>query len=157
MRKIKFLSILIIFLLLIPATIAFAQKNPEKGPGDGILRFITSQKWWTIPELANELKLSKEQVKKLEEIYVNYNREVIKLRADLDSKKFELEYLLQQDVFDMKAIEKAIDEMTESAKILEKFEIMTRVEMLNVLTPEQRKKLMAFIIEFMKDKRGPKD
>lgn len=149
MKKGKCILIIILVLLIFSST-TFAQQQPDKDLTLIVLKLLTSQRWWTIDRIASELKLTEEQINQIEEIYLEYNKEIIQLRADAQVKQFELEYLMQQEEMDMPAIEKTVSELVETHKIIEHFEIMTRVKMLNVLDMEQRKKLMIIVAKLIK-------
>lgn len=153
----KIIIILIALIMMIPA-IATSQGGPAAGMFGGpteeraLMKFIVRTKWWDFPEVQERLKLTEAQVDELEEIYVEYNREIIELESKVKSARFELEYLLQKDEYDMNEIEDAIDTMLDSVKALEKLELMTRVKMLDILEPEQREMLMGLVRKVLEER-----
>lgn len=78
--------ICIIVLIAVPA-FAFAKDMP-------------SGKWWRNAKIASTMKLSQEEIKLLDEKYINSHRKLIQLKSDLELERFELEVLMDQDPLD---------------------------------------------------------
>jgi Spy/CpxP family protein refolding chaperone len=146
MKKIKIIMFMVLALLILFPSVMIAQPGPNVDGGaiSGFrgLGFIANHKWWKIETLAEKMELTEEQEAELESLYKEYNEDVHYLRADLKTKRFELEMLLDDEVFDMDKIEKVVDELLEKAKEVEKFEMMSRIRILNVLNYNQRKILI---------------
>jgi Spy/CpxP family protein refolding chaperone len=151
MKKSMTILLLLFTILLILPAISSAQ-----GMGQMEIDFLMSQRWWANEEVSNELNLSEEQIEELDSLFLEYHRKINELRANVQTTRFEIKYLMQQEEFDMEALETAIDEAVEALKQLEKFEIMMRVKMLNVLNYEQRVKLLAYIKSVMRKRRRGK-
>ncbi len=94
-----------------------------------------------ILDLSSELGLSAEQTQRLEEIRLKAQRKTIKLKADLKLAHLDLRGLLQAEHPDKQAIYKKLDEIGALRTRLERNRIDTRLEIRNLLNPEQRKKL----------------
>lgn len=91
--------------------------------------------------LSSELGLSAEQTQRVEEIRLKSERKAIKLNADLKLAQLDLRALLLKDYPDKGAIYKKVEEIGALRTRLEKNRIDTRLEVHNLLSPEQRKKL----------------
>lgn len=163
MKKLSIIFLIVMATLLLIPTLSMAQfgdppddDRPRDGAGiepeKAIFRFIISQRWWMNERVADELELTEDQITQLEEIYVEYNKTVIQLRADVEEKRFDLDYMLKQEDFNIDEVEVAVDELMKAMTALEKYEIMTRVRILDVLTPEQREKLINMVRELLKDR-----
>jgi Spy/CpxP family protein refolding chaperone len=165
MKKLSIILLIVIATLLLIPALSMAQfGNPPDDDDDrprdefgiepekAIFRFIISQRWWMNERVADELGLTEDQINQLEEIYVEYNKTVIQLRADVEEKRFDLDYMLKQEDFNVDEVEVAVDELMKAMTALEKYEIMTRVRILDVLTPEQREKLINMVKELLKDR-----
>ncbi len=57
-------------------------------------------KWWRLPKIVKELKLSSEEQKKLDGLFVASRRKMIDLKNNVEKKKFELETSLENVNFD---------------------------------------------------------
>jgi len=121
-------------------------------PQKAVFRFIISQRWWNNDKIVDELGLTDEQIELLNKIYLEYNKTVIQLKADVQEKRFEVDYMLQQDDIDVEEIEAAVDALMEAMIILEKYEIMTRVRILDILTLEQREKLIDMVRKMLRER-----
>jgi Spy/CpxP family protein refolding chaperone len=151
------ISMLVIFILLIPS-ISIAQPLPqqENNLELEILRFIVSQRWWNNDKVVQLLNLTNEQIEKLDSLYIEYNKNVIKLKAEVQEKRFELSILLEKDDIEVEAVEKSVDMLMEAITTLEKYEIMTRIKVLGILTPEQREKLIEMVKNIFRKKMDNK-
>ncbi len=94
-----------------------------------------------VMDLPPDLDLSAEQVQKVEKVRLKAQRKAIKLRADLKLARLDLRELLQSDHPNKTAIYKKLDQIGALRTKLEKTHIDARLEICNLLTPEQRAKL----------------
>ncbi|MDY6792701.1 MAG: periplasmic heavy metal sensor [Thermodesulfobacteriota bacterium] len=88
LRKVFYVALLFVFLIS-PATVT--AKNTGLG------------KWWHRPQASEKLNLSKEEINKLDEQFVDSRRKLIKLESALRSEQFELDNLLENEHLDEKA------------------------------------------------------
>lgn len=148
MKKLNTIILLALALFIFfPAVMTAQPGRPGMEEGGAIgnfkgLGFIAHHRWWEIEALADKMSLTEEQETELETLYQEYNEEIHYMRAELKTKRFELEMLLSDEQFDMEKIEKVVDELLEKAKEVEKFELMSRIKILDVLNYNQRKILM---------------
>jgi len=105
---------------------------------------------------SSELGLSAEQTQRVEEIRLKSERKAIKLKADLKLAQLDLRSLLQKDYPDKGAVYKKVEEIGALRTRLEKNRIDTRLEVHNLLSPEQRKKLREAARELIKERRHRK-
>jgi len=61
-------------------------------------------KWWHMPKIAEELTLSDQEKETLDDLYVKNRRELINLKAGLETEQLELEALLGRESLDEPAI-----------------------------------------------------
>ena len=99
-------------------------------------------KWWKRPVVAKALQLTPEQTASLEKIFARSKPKLIDLRADLEKKQFEYEQAMQSDPVDRKAVEAKIEARETARSALQKELAMMELDMKQVLTPEQRERLM---------------
>ncbi len=118
------------------------EKRIERdGPGMmGEGRGMGRGQWWENPEMAKEIGLTDEQVKKIDGMATAHRKEMIKTEADLKIANMEL-----QDLFDEAGNEGAIrKKAAEVSKLQEKIynsRIEHRLAVNKVLTAEQQKKM----------------
>ncbi|MFY9550276.1 MAG: periplasmic heavy metal sensor [Thermoanaerobaculia bacterium] len=99
-------------------------------------------KWWKRPAIARELQLTSDQTSSLEKIFARSKPKLIDLRADLEKKQFEYEQAMQGDQVDRKAVEGRIEAREQARAALQKELSMMELDMKQVLTPEQRERLV---------------
>ncbi|MBW1983246.1 MAG: hypothetical protein JRI53_00880 [Deltaproteobacteria bacterium] len=90
LKKILSLCLLIIFLA--------APAIADKGNG------LPYGKWWHNTEAAGQLNLSDNELKKLDDMYVNHRRKIIKLRAVIEEEQFELNNLIDSKTINDEAV-----------------------------------------------------
>lgn len=89
--------------------------------------------------MMEQLKLTDDQMKKIEEIRDRHQRNAIKMRADLETARLDMRKLMQADEPDRKAIESQIDRSSQIRANLAKERMAGLLDTRAVLTPEQRK------------------
>ena len=106
-----------------------------------LLKGGSNYKWWKDPKIASELDLSKDQVKRIEQIFASYKKRIARYRKQLNKSEVELKKELQNPNAKKEDVLKLIDgiENTKAAYTRSKVEMFLRVK--DVLTPEQVGKL----------------
>jgi Spy/CpxP family protein refolding chaperone len=99
-------------------------------------------KWWKRPRVAQELALTPGQDAQLEKIFARTKPRLIDLRADLEKKQFDYEQAMQGEAADRKAIETKIEAREEARARLQKELALMELDMKQVLSAEQRERLM---------------
>jgi len=134
----------------------FAKSGPgdmhsRKGPGDkgGAKLGIPHGRWWQRPAVQEKLKLSSEQIAKLEKISLEARKTMIKERAELEIIELELTPLMEAKKFDRTKVQSVLDKMESIRAEMAKGRIKNLLDMREVLTSEQFKELKK-----IKGKRG---
>lgn len=115
-------------------------------------------KFWKRPQVRRELKLTPDQVAKLEEIFLRNERALIDLRADAEKRQLELGQLLDDPAADERKLEIQVEKTEEARAKLAKARAMMMLEVRKVLTPEQREKLEQMrerAGDRLRERRGP--
>ena len=86
MLKKVWIGILLIFMISLPG-FAAAQKVP-------------SGKWWYNQKVVKNLNLTQKEISKLDQLYVNSHRKLIKLKNAVEREQFELDALLGKKTVD---------------------------------------------------------
>jgi len=123
----------------------------HKGPGGkgGSKMGIPRGRWWKRKGVQEKLKLSNEQITKLEKISLEGRKTMIKQRADLEIAELELEPLMEAKKFDREKAESVLDRMEGIRAKMGKERIKTLLDTREVLSSQQFKELKE-----MKGKRG---
>ncbi len=96
--------ILLVIFLFTPA-IAAAQDVP-------------AGKWWYNPKIQKNLKLSKKEISKLDKLFANSRRKLIKLKSEVENEQFELDQLLGQKQVNDNKVKKQFQKLEKARKNL---------------------------------------
>jgi Spy/CpxP family protein refolding chaperone len=104
--------------------------------------------------MADQLELTKDQRKQLEDLTVNFRKEIIPLRAQMQVMHIDLQQLIRSDA-KRTEIDAKIDQIGKLRTDLQKKSVGQRLAMRAVLTPEQREKANDRPCMMGKGKEGP--
>jgi Spy/CpxP family protein refolding chaperone len=99
--------------------------------------------WWKNSEIVSKLQLSEEQVRKIEQTFLDHKLKLIDLQADLEKQELRLQPLLDVDHPDEAKVSAQIDLITAARGRLEKENALMMLAIRRELTIEQWKKLQA--------------
>ncbi|HXW14046.1 MAG TPA: Spy/CpxP family protein refolding chaperone [Terriglobia bacterium] len=109
------------------------------GGGEHLLRMAEN------PRVRQYLGLTDEQVARLHQIGIDAQKASVQSRADMELRHIELRELLRADNPDHDAIMQKLDEVNALRGKMEKQHVETLLSARSVLTPEQLKKVKAFM------------
>jgi Spy/CpxP family protein refolding chaperone len=109
------------------------------GGGEHLLRMAEN------PRVRQMLGLTDEQVGRLHKIGIEAEKASVQTRADMELRHIELRELMQADNPDHDAIMQKLDEVNALRGKMEKQHVETMLSARSVLTPEQLKKVKAFM------------
>jgi Spy/CpxP family protein refolding chaperone len=101
-------------------------------------------RWWNNPKVAERLKLSDEQRKSFDSIFLAHRERLIDLRANVEKAELEMEPLIGGDQPNEAAILAQIDKVAQARAELEKANARFLLAIRAKLTPEQWKTVQAF-------------
>lgn len=145
---------------------AFAQgPGGGRGPGPGfgehrppMERAFGMQdehgRWWNNPKAIERLKLTDEQRKTFDAIFLEHREKLIDLRAIEEKAELELEPLISADQPNEARILEQIDKVAQSRAELEKANARFLLAIRGKLTPEQWKQIQAFRSEHGPEHQG---
>ena len=137
MRKKVFIIALTTLLVVGTISIAFSQGRGRRGRGMGTglheKRMVT--------KAPAELNLTKEQQEKMQSLRIDFQKETLPLRNEMQIKRLELQQLWMADELDEEAIVAKSKEISALRNQLEENMIRHRIAVTKVLTKEQRAKL----------------
>lgn len=77
-------------------------------------------KWWLNPRMSEQLKLTDEEIKNLDEQYVENHRKMIDLKSNVKKERFELSNLLESDPIDEGAMKTQFNKLEKARADLSK-------------------------------------
>ena len=115
MLRNSLLAIVLFIIFCLPA-VALSQQMP-------------SGKWWHNPKIVKELNLSKKEVRKLDKLYADTRRKLIKLKSAVETEQFELDNLLNSKKMDDAEVRKQFERLEKARKKLadERFKFVVGV------------------------------
>ena len=87
-------------------------------PAVAISQQMPSGKWWHNPKIVKELNLSKKEVRKLDKLYADTRRKLIKLKSAVETEQFELDNLLNSKKMDDAEVRKQFERLEKARKKL---------------------------------------
>lgn len=137
------------------APAAAVDEADAPGPGPGGPRqaqFEKMVRFWDEDDVAEELKLTQDQIQKLNENFDASKKTLATARPKLDEARKALRKAMQADSPDVGAVNSAIDELADAQKEVHKTMADYRVVMLNTLNAEQKEALKDHRREEMRDR-----
>ena len=144
--------------------------DPAQGPGrDGGFNGPPMQRdfhvehfgrWWNKPELAQQLNLTDQQKKQMDDIFLQHRLKIIDLDANLEKQETLLRPMIEADQPDEAKVLAQIDAVAQARADLEKANAHMLFDIRKTLTPEQWQKMKAMRSEhrgkmMREDHRGP--
>ncbi len=77
-------------------------------------------KWWLNPHMSEQLKLTDEEINKLDEQYVENHRKMIDLKSNVKKERFELGILLDSEPIDEEALKTRFNKLENARADLSK-------------------------------------
>jgi Spy/CpxP family protein refolding chaperone len=121
---------LILFFLIVFAS-SFSYGNDDNVPG----------KWWKHPKIAKELELTNDQVNRIEAIFSSYKPQMIELSDQLKKKEAERRAIIRNPNSNPQDAERLTDEIANIRGAMEGIRGRMSLQIMYVLTPQQRSKL----------------
>jgi periplasmic protein CpxP/Spy len=124
---------------------AFAQDwhgaNPGPPPMERSFRAGGPGRWWNNPNVAQQVGVTDDQKKKMDDIFQQHKLQLIDLKASLEKQEAILQPLIGADQPDEAKILSQIDAIAQARAELEKANARMLFGIRTVLTPDQWKKL----------------
>lgn len=97
-----------------------------------------------------EIGLKEEQVSKIKSLKTEKKKRAIRLQADIDVAEIELRELLHIEGVSMESVESKVREIEAKSADIRIDRYRTRIEVMSILTPEQRKQVKKIFRKSMK-------
>jgi len=116
-------------------------------------------RWWDNPQMAQQLNITDQQKKQMDDIFLQHRLKLIDLHANLDKQETLLQPLIEADQPDETKILAQIDAVAQARAELEKANARMLFDIRKTLTPDQWQKLKTMREEhgpgkLMRDRRG---
>jgi Spy/CpxP family protein refolding chaperone len=121
--------------------------GPPGGPMEHSFRGGEHGRWWDNPHVAQQIGLTDDQKKKMDDIFQQHRLQLIDLHAAVEKDEVLLHPLLQADQLDESRILSQIDAIAQARAELEKANARMLFGIRKVLTPDQWKKLQTLARE----------
>jgi len=144
--------LLVVALFSLTSVSLWAQPKMRTGaafwthPGMNLVRVLRAKQ--------KELNITDEQLKKIDNLVVTYEKKLIDLRSELSKHRLEMRQLFQnQDEVDLNQLKKALEVASQlkNEMVLQRFKL--RQEINAVLTKEQRTALQDMFVKFRQERR----
>ena len=106
-------------------------------------------RWWDIPRIATQLKLTADQQKAMDTILYDHREKLIDLQANLEKAELAMQPLMSADQPDEAAIDAQIDKVVTARADLERANARFLLAVRMKLTPDQWKQVQNFRAEHM--------
>ncbi len=132
---------------------AIASAQGPGGPGFGMHRPPMERamrshnefgRWWNNPKLVEKLKLTDDQRKAMDDIFLKHREKLVDLRGNLEKAEIELEPLVKADQPNESAVMSQIDKVAQARAELEKANARFLFALRAKLTPDQWKQVQDF-------------
>jgi periplasmic protein CpxP/Spy len=118
--------------------------GPPGGPMEHAFR-VPEHRWWDNPRIAQQIGLTDDQKKKMDEILQQHRLQLIDLHAALEKQEVLLRPMLGADQLDESKVLSQIDAIAQARAELEKANARMLFGIRKVLTPDQWKKLQTIV------------
>jgi Spy/CpxP family protein refolding chaperone len=102
-------------------------------------------RWWNNPRVAQQIGITDDQKKKMDDIFQQHRLKLIDLNASLEKQEAIMHPLIEADQPDESKILSQIDAIAQARAELEKDRARMLFSIRQTLTPDQWKKLQAFV------------
>ncbi|CAB1057483.1 hypothetical protein D1BOALGB6SA_2236 [Olavius sp. associated proteobacterium Delta 1] len=121
-------SVILLIIYLIAPVIAAGQDVP-------------AGKWWYNPKIQKNLDLSKKEVAKLDQLFANSRRKLIKLKSEVENEQFELDQLLGQKKVNDAKVKKQFQKLEKARNKLANERLQFVIGVRNLLGPDRFQQL----------------
>jgi len=158
MRRVVFYALICFFML---SGISMAR---DKGYSRDGIDDLPRGKWWRMPEVANELKISPDEQAKLDDLFFKHQNQMIDHKSALKKEQIALEWFIEKETLDESACKDQFQKVLEARNTLSTERYNFLIEVRKLLGYERFLQLKPKSYELRKEKsrrdkgiRGPKE
>ncbi|MBT8368943.1 MAG: periplasmic heavy metal sensor [Deltaproteobacteria bacterium] len=102
---------------------------------------VPAGKWWYNPKIQKNLKLSRDEIAKLDKLFANSRRKLIKLKSEVENEQFELDQLLSKKKVNDTEVKKQFQKLEQARKNLANERLQFVIGVRNILGAERFQQL----------------
>ena len=102
---------------------------------------VPAGKWWYSPKIQKNLKLSRDEIAKLDKLFANSRRKLIKLKSEVENEQFELDQLLSKKKVNDTELKKQFQKLEQARKNLANERLQFVIGVRNILGAERFQQL----------------
>ena len=102
---------------------------------------VPAGKWWYSPKIQNNLKLSRNEIAKLDKIFANSRRKLIKLKSEVENEQFELDQLFSKKKVNDNKVKKQFQKLEQARRNLANERLQFVIGVRNLLGAERFQQL----------------
>ena len=102
---------------------------------------VPAGKWWYSPKIQKNLKLSRDEIAKLDKLFANSRRKLIKLKSEVENEQFELDQLLSKKKVNDTEVKKQFQKLEQARKNLANERLQFVIGVRNILGAERFQQL----------------
>ena len=102
---------------------------------------VPAGKWWYSPKIQKNLKLSRNEIAKLDKLFANSRRKLIKLKSEVENEQFELDQLLSKKKVNDTEVKKQFQKLEQARKNLANERLQFVIGVRNILGAERFQQL----------------
>ena len=105
---------------------------------------VPAGKWWYNPKIQKNLKLSRDEIAKLDKLFANSRRKLIKLKSEVENEQFELDQLLSKKKVNDTEVKKQFQKLEQARKNLANERLQFVIGVRNILGAERFQQLKTY-------------
>jgi Spy/CpxP family protein refolding chaperone len=102
---------------------------------------VPAGKWWYSPKIQKNLKLSRNETAKLDKLFANSRRKLIKLKSEVENEQFELDQLLSKKKVNDNKVKKQFQKLEQARRNLANERLQFVIGVRNLLGAERFQQL----------------
>jgi Spy/CpxP family protein refolding chaperone len=102
---------------------------------------VPTGKWWYNPKIQKNLNLSDNEVGKLDKLFANSRRKLIKFKSEVEHQQFELDQLLSQKTVNDAKVKKQFQKLEKARNKLANERLQFVIGVRNLLGPDRFQQL----------------
>ena len=135
----KLLTGTLLFIVVFTPAVAVAQRVP-------------AGKWWRVPRLANELNLTDEQQRQLDELHIQNRRRLIELKSNVERERLELGTLLENQTLDEAAAVRQFEKLEKARTRMATERFRYFIQVRRTIGYDRFQRLKTFFREYRRDR-----
>lgn len=102
---------------------------------------VPAGKWWYSPKIQKNLKLSRNEIAKLDKLFAKSRRKLIKLKSEVENEQFELDQLFSKKKVNDNKVKKQFQKLEQARRNLANERLQFIIGVRNILGAERFQQL----------------